>query len=143
SPPAASVGAMPTDEAARSRRGSRGLRFLDETVAVALLAVLGAVRRKRALPTPIRRIGLLKSTGIGDMVLAAAVVEDVVRTFPDAEIVLFAGTDNAAVARMVEGVRVVKLAIAEPVSAVRRLRAEGLDVLVDFGQWSRIEALCC
>jgi heptosyltransferase I len=46
------------------------------------------------------------------------------------------------VARLVDGVEVVTAPIDEPLAAVRRLRGLKLDVLLDFGQWTRVEALC-
>jgi ADP-heptose:LPS heptosyltransferase len=108
---------------------------------VALLAVLGALRRRRPLAEPLRRIGIMKSTGIGDMILATAVIRDVIDAFPDAEVVVFAGADNVALARLVPGARVVQLETEKPWVVLPQLRAERLDALVDLGQWSRLEAL--
>lgn len=87
-------------------------------------------------------MGLLKAVGIGDMVLVSAVASDIMKAFPDAELVIFAGEDNLEVAQMVDGARAEAISMADPLGAVRLLRQERLDVLVDFGQWSRIEALC-
>lgn len=123
-------------------RGDGRLRRLDATVGVGLLAAAGAFRRRRRRPEPLRRIGLMKSTGIGDMILLSGVVKDVAAAFPEAETILFAGSDNRDVARLVEGVEVVVLPMGEPWEAARRLRARRLDVLLDFGQWTRVEALC-
>ena len=122
-------------------RGSPFLRLLDKTLAVVLLALIGALRRKRSLPVPLPRIGIMKSTGIGDMILATAVTRDVIAALPGAEVVIFAGADNADLARLVPGARVVQLATAKPWAVVPKLRAERLDALVDLGQWSRLEAL--
>jgi ADP-heptose:LPS heptosyltransferase len=118
------------------------LRRLDRLVGVPLLAVAGLVKRRRRLPSELRRIGVMKSTGIGDMVLATAVIRDLAAAFPAAEILVFAGPDNEAVARLLTGVRVVRAPMGKPWSAVRCLRAEGLDALVDLGQWTRVEAIC-
>lgn len=122
-------------------RGDRRLRLLDRTVGVGVLAAAGTLRRRRRRPDPIRRIGLMKSTGIGDMILLSGVVHDVAAAFPGAETILFAGRDNRDVARLVPGVEVVALPMGEPWEAVRRLRERRLDVLADFGQWTRVEAL--
>src|SRR4051812_19137098 len=122
-------------------RGSVSLRALDRTLAVGILRVFGALRSERPLASPLRRIGIMKSTGIGDMTLATAVVRDIADAFSGAEIVLFAGADNADLARLVPGVRVVELATSRPWTTLPRLRAERLDALVDLGQWTRLEAL--
>ena len=122
-------------------RGSSRLRTLDRTVVRSLLRAVGAVKRRRPLPSRLHRIGLMKSTGIGDMILTTAVARDVMAAHPDAEVVVFAGADNADVARLVPGVRIAQLATARPWAAIPRLRAERLDAIVDFGQWTRLEAL--
>ena len=129
----------------RSQRAARGdgrLRTLDRTAGVALLAAAGALKRRRTLPVEIRRIGILKSTGIGDMILLTGVARDVAAAYPDATVFLIAGRDNAEVARLVEGVEVVTVPIDEPLETIRRLRELELDVLLDFGQWARVEAIC-
>jgi lipopolysaccharide heptosyltransferase III len=131
--------------ATRSKPAARGnsrLRALDRTAGMAFLAAAGALKRRRSLPAEIRRIGILKSTGIGDMTLLAGVARDVAAAYPDATVVLVAGRDNADVARLVGGVEVVTVPIGEPLETIRRLRALDLDVLLDFGQWTRVEALC-
>ena len=122
-------------------RDSFVLRLLDRTVAKALLAVLGALRQRGPLPSPLRRVGIMKSTGIGDMILGTAIIRDMMRALPGAELVVFAGADNVDVARLVAGARVVELPTAKPWAALPRLRAERLDALIDLGQWSRLEAL--
>jgi ADP-heptose:LPS heptosyltransferase len=126
----------------RAARGNGRLRALDRTAGVAVLAAAGALKRRRPLPAEIRRIGILKSTGIGDMILLAGVARDVAAAYPDATVFLVAGRDNAEVARLVGGVEVVAVPIGEPLEAIRRLRELELDVLVDFGQWTRVEAIC-
>jgi ADP-heptose:LPS heptosyltransferase len=123
-------------------RGDRRLRALDRTVGVALLAVAGRFRRRRPRPDEIGRIGILKSTGIGDMILLSGVARDVAAAFPAATVFVIAGRDNVDVGRLIEGVEVVTLPIDEPLEAIRRLRALSLDVLLDFGQWTRVEAIC-
>jgi heptosyltransferase III len=108
-----------------------------------MLAGLGLMRRPRPLPDPLLRVGLMKSTGVGDMILAAPVVRDVAAALPQADIVLFAGPDNQDIARLVEGVRVVELPTSRPRATLPLLRRERLDALLDFGQWTRLEALYC
>lgn len=122
-------------------RGNPYLRLLDRTIAVAVLAVLGLLRRRRSLPSSPLRVGIVKSTGIGDMILATAVVRDLVAALPDTEVVVFGGADNVGLARLVEGVRVVELPTARPWAAIPVLRAERLDALIDLGQWTRLEAV--
>ena len=83
----------------------------------------------------------MKTTGIGDMILLTAIARDVIAAFPDAEVVIFAGPDNFDMARLVPGARAVRLPTAKPWATIRLLRAERLGLLVDFGQWTRLEGL--
>jgi ADP-heptose:LPS heptosyltransferase len=104
--------------------------------------MLGTVRPRHELPVDIRRIGLLKLAAIGDTVLMSAAVADLAAALPKAELVLFVGRDNVGVADVIEGVaEVVVLEASRPVKAVRELRRRNLDVLLDFGSWTRLEAL--
>lgn len=122
-------------------RGSVSLRLLDRTLALAALVVLAPLRRSSAPALTPRRIGLMKTAGIGDMVLLTAIARDLSYAFPDAELVVFGGPENIDIATMVEGTRAVGLPTARPWSAIPLLRRERLDVLLDFGQWTRLEAL--
>jgi len=124
-------------------RGNPALRLLDRYAGIPLVAAGGLLRRRRPRPTEPRRIGVLNSTNIGDTVLLAPVLEDLARRFPDAEVVLFAGPVNLPVARLIEGVTPVELRLSSPASAVRAIRAQRLDAIVDFDQWPRVEPVYC
>jgi heptosyltransferase III len=121
-------------------RGNRALRALDRSGS-ALLWAGGLVRRNQPLPSSIRRIGLLKTNAIGDTVLLSAVVRDLAAARLDAEVVLFVGPVNAAVAELIEGVPRLVLPLTSPARAIRLLRRQRLDVLLDFGAWPRINAI--
>ena len=132
----------PAPPRAAGGRGSSVLRTLDRSLGAWLLILLGALRRTRQRPEAPGRIGILKSTGIGDMVLATAVTRDIMRTFPRAEVVIFGSAENAGLAELVPGASVRRLEMTKPWRAIAELRAERLDALIDLGQWSRLEALC-
>lgn len=122
-------------------RGNPRLRWLDRYLGVPLLAALGAVRRRHPRPDHIGRLGLLKMTAIGDTVLLSAVVADLAAAFPDAQLVMFVGRENAGVASLIDGVsEVVLLPTTRPAAVVREIRRHRLDVMLDFGPWSRLEA---
>lgn len=125
-------------------RGNPLFRTVDRVVGIPLVSLLGAVRRHRRLDGGWRRIGLLRSSAIGDTVLLSAVVSDLRRARPDAEVVLFCGSDNAGMARLVDGVDVVQeISLTRPWAAIRTLRSNRLDVLIDFAPWPRIDAILC
>ncbi len=108
---------------------------------VLLLGALGAIRRKRSRTSTPVRIGLMKTAGIGDMILLTAIAQDVIAAYPRADVVIFAGPENADVAGLVQGARTVRLPTAQPLRTIPLLRAQRLDVLADFGQWTRLEGI--
>jgi heptosyltransferase-3 len=117
------------------------LRRLDRALGPASLALVGRIRGRRRLSWPPRRVGLMKTVGLGDMVLVTAVARDIMAALPDCQVCIFTGPDNADVARLLPGVEVVALPAAKPWAAVPLLRARHLDALLDFGQWTRLEAM--
>jgi heptosyltransferase I len=124
-------------------RGNPALRLVDRYVGIPLVAAGGLLRRRRPRPTETRRIGVLNSTNIGDTVLLSPVLEDLAASFPEAEVLLFAGRANLALARLIEGVRAVPLQLSSPLAALRTVRAQQLDVAIDFDQWPRVEPVYC
>ena len=104
--------------------------------------LLGALRGRRRFPASISSIALLKAGAIGDTVLLSAAVGDLRRAFPHAWLVLFSAESNYEIGRMLGGVsEVFRVPISNPVAALRILRSVPVDVILDFGQWSRAEAL--
>lgn len=124
-------------------RGNPALRALDRYLGIPIVAVGGALRRQRPRPSELRRIGVLNATSIGDTVLLSAVVRDIAAAHPEAETVLFAGEAMAPVLRQLDGVTIVPIRISSPRSAVRTIRAQRLDALLDFDPWPRIEPVYC
>ena len=124
-------------------RGNPALRALDRYLGIPIVAVSGALRRKRPRPDELRRIGVLNATSIGDTVLLSAVVRDIAAANPQAETILFASEAMAPVLRQLEGVSVVPIRISSPRSAVRKIRAQRLDAVLDFDPWPRIEPVYC
>jgi lipopolysaccharide heptosyltransferase III len=141
--PAPSLGPPPPPGGRSTPGGAANarLRRLDETLGPASLALVRRVRGRRRLLWPPARVGLMKTVGLGDMVLVTAVARDVIAALPDSQVVIFTGPDNAEVARLLAGVEVVALPAAKPWAAVPMLRAQHLDALIDFGQWTRLEAM--
>ena len=123
-------------------RGNVLLRRLDRWAGIPLVAALGAAKtlRRRNPPQRIQRVGLLKTAAIGDTVLLSAITQDLLAR-GGVEVSIFTGASNASAARLIEGVaRVVPLPVTRPATAIRMLRDVPLDVIIDFGQWPRIDA---
>jgi ADP-heptose:LPS heptosyltransferase len=100
------------------------------------------LRRKRPLPAKIETIGLLRTVAIGDTVLMSGVIADLRRAFPGASLVFLAGPSNFEIAAMIDGLdRVVKVPIPNLAAGLRAVRSVPVDIMIDFGQWPRLEAL--
>ncbi len=125
-----------------SGRGSATLKFLDRYLGVPLVFGFGLLTRKLGTVPEFSTIGLLETAAIGDTVLLAGVVADLRRAFPDKKILLFTGSSNYEIARLLKGPdEVIELPVARPLQAIRILREGRVDVLCDFGPWPRINAV--
>ena len=131
------------------RNGERGngfLRTADRLVGIPAIWVIGVVRRltgmrRRSIPANPRVIGLLKASGIGDAVILSGVLRDLRLHFPRARLVLFSGASNYAFARLLDADAVIPLPVRSPLEALRLVRSERPDVMIDFGMWPRFEAI--
>lgn len=123
-------------------RANPTLHFLDRYAGIPTIAILGSLKAKRRLPSKIGSIGLLKTGAIGDTVLISAVVADLRSALPDASIIFYAGKSNLEIVRMLDGIdRVIQVPTHNVPAGVRAIRSTAVNVLLDFGQWSRLEAL--
>lgn len=132
-------------EQLQADRGNKRLKFLDRYAGIPVVSLLGVPRRVRGgrpVPSDWRTIGLVKTVGIGDIVLLSGVIHDIRAARPDARIVLFVSANNAGFAQLLDDVdRVVVLPVRNIPEAVGLVRAEHCDVVVDFGAWPRLESL--
>jgi len=130
---------MPTSSA---DRGDARLRLVDRYIGIPLVFLLGLRPKRRRLP-PFSVLGLLQTAAIGDTVLMSGILPDIRRSYPKAQIILFSGSSNYQMGRLLPGVdEVVPLNINNPIAAVRLLRSRRVEVLCDFGPWPRINAIC-
>lgn len=124
-------------------RGNPRLKFLDRYVGIPAVAALGIRRRlagRRSVPADWRTIGLMVTAGIGDLVLLTGVIRDIRTARPDARILLFVTANNASFARVLDVPdAIVQLPVRRMPRAVRELRAEHCDVMIDFGAWRRFD----
>jgi ADP-heptose:LPS heptosyltransferase len=124
------------------KRGNPALHYLDRYAGIPAVVMLGRIRRRRVLPSTIERIGLLSTAAIGDTVLISAVIQDLRSAFPCASLNLFAGETNFEIACMLDGLdHTISVPIVNLVAALKSIRSVPTDVLLDFGQWARFDAL--
>ncbi len=122
-------------------RGNKKLRLLDRYLGIPLIFCLGLFRKKQKKPKIIQSIALLKTSGIGDTVILSAIVRDLKAALPNREITLFTGKLNYEMGKLIKGCHVVSLPISKPFAAIQMVRQKQFDLWVDFGPWSRINAL--
>ncbi len=126
-------------------RGNPRLKFLDRYVGIPVVAVLSLGRRfrgARPVPTEWHTVGVFLTAGIGDTVVASAVLRDLRTARPDARIILFVTANNAAFASLLSDPdAVVELPVRKIPTAVRMVRDEHCDVILDLTSWRRYDAV--
>ncbi len=129
----------------QSDRGNPRLKFLDRYVGIPVVGGLGLVRRvrgRRSVPAEWHTLGVFLTAGIGDTVVATGVFADLRAAFPNARIVLFVTANNASFARLLSTPdAVVELPVRQIPTAVRAVRAERCDVVLDLSAWRRFDAV--
>jgi ADP-heptose:LPS heptosyltransferase len=123
-------------------RGRSAIRLLDRYVGIPLVFLAGSCRRKRAIPDCPRKIGLLNTAAVGDTVLMSGPLADLRAAYPHAEIVFLSGPSNYEAASLLEGTdAVIELPVFSPLAAIKTVREQKIDLLLDFGPWCRLNAI--
>ena len=124
-------------------RGNSKVRLVDRYAGIPLVFLAGNCRRKRSIiPAHPQKIGLLNTAAVGDTVLMSGPLADLRAAYPDAEIVFFSGPSNYEAACLLDGVDIViKLAVFNPLAAIKTVREQKIQLLLDFGPWCRLNAI--
>ena len=124
------------------QRGKKRNRQLDLWVGMPLLNLLTTFRRRKvAPPAEVRRIGVMCSAALGDTLLFSGALRDVRAAFPAAQIIHFCMKQNLAAAEIIAGAdKRVLISLTQPAESIRLMRAEKLDLLLDFTSWQRLTA---
>jgi ADP-heptose:LPS heptosyltransferase len=118
------------------------LRLLDRYLGIPLVFVAGSFRRKRVIPDSPRKIGLLNTAAVGDTVLMSGPLADLRAAYPHAKIVFLSGPNNYEAASLLEGTdAVIELPVFSPLAAIKTVREQKIDLLLDFGPWCRLNAI--
>jgi heptosyltransferase I len=111
-------------------------------------------RAKKKIPHGALQVALLKASAIGDTVILSATLRELKKAYPQTQITWFVGKSNLQAAELVLAglgetssetgfCRLQCLPMTRPLSAVRIIRETEFDIFLDFGTWSRLEALYC
>lgn len=122
-------------------RASGTMKLLDRYAGIPMVCMQSMLRRKRTLPSRIRSIGLFKEACIGDTILLAGLIPDLRKAYPGVRVTLFVGPTNKGVAALIDADERVELPVTSPFRCAKLMRRHPVDVLLDFGQWPRINAV--
>jgi heptosyltransferase III len=126
----------------KEKRGAKLPRMVDRYIGIPVVFLRGLFRNRRRQPEAVQRIGLISLGTIGDALLVSALAADLKNRYPDARITMIISNANRAITPLLPHVdSFVVLTLSHPLSAVRMLRAEKFDLLIDFLQWPRISAI--
>ncbi|MPS72103.1 MAG: lipopolysaccharide heptosyltransferase family protein [Chryseobacterium sp.] len=124
-------------------KGNHIFHKLDRYIGIPLVFTFGLFKKKKQLPKSIKKIAILNLGSIGDNVLMSASVLDVRKAYPDSQIIIFTGSTNFEIVKLIPNVNeVIKLKIGNILKSASAIRKMGtFDVLIDFGPWPRINAI--
>lgn len=138
-------------------RGNPWLKFADRLVGIPIVFACGMLHRLiyifsrskietvledfHKLDAPL--IAVIKEAAIGDTVLLSAIIQDLLRFRPRAEVHLFAGQSNFEFAKGLSSfgnIQVLPFPTTKPWSILKTQNRE-YDMILDFGTWPRINAI--
>lgn len=123
------------------QRGKPRNRLLDYWLGTPLLNLLASVHRRRVAPNKIGHLGVMCAPALGDTLLFSGPLQDLRAAFPGARITHVCMAQNLAAAEIIPGAdRRLLIDLTRPDSAIRQLRSERFDVLLDFTVWQRLTA---
>lgn len=124
-------------------RNNQVLKKLDFWVGIPLLFCLSKLNRKAvSQPAKINTIGIFAFAAIGDSILSSCLLPALKDQYPQAKIIIFASSANAAIYPVLSGYdEVVVLPVTSPLKAINLLRRYSLDLLIDTSQWTKLSAL--
>ena len=125
------------------KKANRLYHLLDRWAGIPIVIILGIFCVKRKFPSAIQEIAVINLASIGDSVLMSAVIADIKLQYPESRLVAFVGESNFELAKLIEGIDCLeKIALKNPLTLFTQIRKQKqFDLLIDFGQWPRINAI--
>ena len=123
------------------QRGRPENQFLDYWIGAPMLNFLATFRHHRRVPSEFDRIGVMCSPALGDTLLFSGPLQDLRAAQPAAHIVHICMMQNLAAAEIIPGAdeRLV-ISLTSPFDTIEKIRAQDLDILLDFSSWQRLTA---
>lgn len=123
-------------------RSSEWMRQVDRSLLAAVAQILSLSNRKRRPPLAPHGVGIIQPTAIGDTLIASGAVAAIAARYPQAQIFVFHGCNNAPAVRMIDApLEPVLCDFSRPHRALGILRAARLDLVVDLTPWPHLTAI--
>ncbi|MCX7821092.1 MAG: glycosyltransferase family 9 protein [Brevinematales bacterium] len=127
------------------------LKRLDYAIGIPIVAILGIIKKVFFKKThlfdkeKVKTIGIIKEAAIGDLVILSGILRDLEKTFPESKIILFCSESNQAIVDLLDlqkTIEKVVLPMSKPLEMFKKIfDLDQIDLLFDFGQWPRINAI--
>ncbi len=123
-------------------RSTGWMRWLDRSLLAAAARLLAVANRRHSLPVAPKRIGIIQPTAIGDTLIASGAIAAIADRYPEADLFIFHGANNAPAVGMIEApLTAIRCDFSRPDRAFRTLRAARLDLVVDQTPWTNLTAI--
>lgn len=126
-----------------AERNNPLLKRLDKWLGCPTLYLLGKFHRQQVRPPSYQKIALIKTAAVGDTIILSAMVEELKRAIPKADITVICSKNNAAMVKTLPGIDKIEIFVMKnPCQSLKRIKDLGhYDLVLDFGPWPRINGL--
>lgn len=127
-----------------NERGNAKLKFFDKFIGVPLVYILGLLRmKKRQTFMPPKNIVIVMIAAIGDTILLSSIIKEFKRLYPNVNITLVCSNGNIQAAKSIPYIdHIIKFDMSNVWGSFLLLRKQDTyNLLLDFGAWSRLNAL--
>jgi heptosyltransferase-3 len=122
-------------------RGNVIKRKLDAYLGMPICLLLSLFSKPRKIENA-NKIGVFVFGAIGDALLASVVLSSLRKSDPKIHIKLFLTTSNSQAQYLINGFDSVEIInLNNPIIAIKQIRSQALDLVVDTSQWVRISAI--
>lgn len=126
-----------------AERNNPLLKKLDKWLGCPMLYFLGIFHKKRKQPNSYKNIALIKTAAVGDTIVLSAMVAEIKKAIPKANITVICSKNNAAMVKTLSGIDKIEIFVMKsPYKSLQRIKSLGnYDLVLDFGPWPRINGL--
>lgn len=125
-------------------RGNEKLKFIDKFIGVPMVFTLGLLRkRNREKLVKPENIIIVMIAAIGDTILLSSIIKELKHLYPRVNITLVCSNGNIQAAKNLPYInKIIKFDMTNVTGSLLELRKENTyDLLLDFGAWSRLNAI--